>query len=251
MTFLIILIILISLIIILSLILLYKSPEVFENDIDFNKYFIVCARYNKDVSFLDNIPIKNIVLQKGIKPGEIINKANEATSYLYYIINNYDKLPDNIIFTHDEDESWHHDGKISENIYKWIKYYEDNKLEYYNFNNYITNWKEVDMDKNVIIYKDGTEESVNWFSIYKKFYMETLKPYNIILKTKHFPSIGCAQFIVSKKAIQNNPKEMYKNIYKWLIDNTQGEGNGNPDNLHSGYYTGRYLEWSWHFIFDK
>jgi hypothetical protein len=246
----IIFIILISLIILL-LILLYKNFEKFQNDIDFNKYFIVCARYNKDTSFLDKIPIKSIVLQKGNKNGEVINKANEATSYLYYIINNYENLPDNVIFIHDEDESWHHDGKITDNIYKWIKYYEDNKLNYYNFNHTKTFIKQIDMNKDVLIYDDGREIAEIWVQVYKKFYEETLKQYNIELITKNSPSIGCSQFIISKNAIQSNPKEMYEKIYKWLIDNTQGEGNGDSNNLLSGYYTGRYLEWSWHFIFDK
>jgi hypothetical protein len=39
-------------------------------------------------------------------------------------IENYDNLPENVIFIHDEDESWHHDGKITDNIYKWIDEYE-------------------------------------------------------------------------------------------------------------------------------
>ena len=248
----ILIILIITIIIILSIILLFNINEKFNNNIDFNYYFVVCARYNKDISFLNNIPIKSIVLQKGTKPGEVINKANEATSYLYYIINNYNNLPENVIFIHDEDKSWHHEGKLSDNIYKWIKYYEDNKLNYYNFNNTLTKWKEIDVNKQIIIFDNDTIETNNWLPVFKKLYDYALKPYNIILKTKTQPSVGCAQFIVSKKAIQSNPKEMYEKIYKWLVDNTNGEGNGNgKTDVYSGYYTGRYLEWSWHFIFDK
>jgi hypothetical protein len=242
-------IILISLIIalILILILFYIKIDNF-NNIDFNKYFIVCARYNKDVSFLNKIPINNSVLQKGNKEGEIVNIANEATSYLYYIINNYDKLADNVIFIHDEDENWHHDGKISDNIYKWIKYYEDNKLEYYNFNNYTVNFTDLNLDKNIIKINNEEPYPEKVVSAFNKYYETILIPYKKIMVNKQ---IKCAaQFIISKQRIRKNSKEFYEKIYNWLITNTNGEGNGDMNDPYSGYWTGRFLEITWDYIFN-
>ena len=47
-----------------------------------NNYHIIVSKYKKDVSFLDKIGISYTVIDKNTAP----NKANEATSYLYYII---------------------------------------------------------------------------------------------------------------------------------------------------------------------
>jgi len=111
--------------------------------------------------------------------------------------------------------------------------------------------KEFDFNKNVIIYDNGKEVNDIYMPALKKLYEDVYKPYNIIMKTKNTPSIGCAQFIVSKKAIHKNPKDFYEKLYLWLIDNTNGEGSGDSNDLYSGYFTGRYLEWTWHLIFDK
>ena len=41
-----------------------------------------------------------------------MNKGNEASVYLKYIIDNYDNLPDFTFFIHDEEYAWHHTGSI-------------------------------------------------------------------------------------------------------------------------------------------
>ena len=60
----------------------------------------------------------------------------------------------------------------------------------------------------------------------------------------------CAQFIVSKKQITRHPKEFYQKYYDWLLENTSCEGNGDQNDIYSGYNTSRYAEWSWRFIFS-
>ena len=60
----------------------------------------------------------------------------------------------------------------------------------------------------------------------------------------------CAQFIVSKERIINKPIDFYKGLYKWLVENTNGEGNGDQNDIYSGYMTSRYAEWSWRYIFS-
>ena len=95
------------------------------------EYLIVCAKYNKNTDFLKNTSIPSIVIEKN---KEVPNVAHEATSYLYYILQNYESLPPNVIFIHDENGSWHHEGDITDNLEKWIKEYEK-EGGYYEFNN--------------------------------------------------------------------------------------------------------------------
>jgi hypothetical protein len=61
----------------------------------------------------------------------------------------------------------------------------------------------------------------------------------------------CAQFIVSRDAIRKHPREFYEKYYTWLIEKTSGEGNGSVDDMYSGFWTGRYAEYSWRFIFGN
>lgn len=193
-------------------------------------YFVVCARYNKNVDFLKEIGIPYKVIEKT----EVPNVANESTSYLYYIFKNYEILPENIIFIHDEDESWHHEGKITENIKGWIQEYEKLGRTYYEFNN--------ETKKKPKHYTTKAE---------KKLWEEVLEPeIGKYSEAKPLEGKCCAQFIVSKKQVQKHPKKFYKDYYDWLLENTSDEGKGTRWDIYSGYHTGRYAEWSWRFIFS-
>lgn len=221
------------------LFLIYVFQPIFEGFHKKNEdYHIVCANYDKSVDFLQGIEMPNTIIKKGT---DVPNKANEATSYLHYIISNYENLPNNIVFIHDEDESWHHKGKISENIYEWIKSYEDNGKKYYEFNN-------------VLFHKNGTNMPKNLYDenpVFKKYWDQCLRK-NIGDYSNAIPEEGkcCAQFIVSRNKILQKPKEFYVNMYNWFIENTHGEGNGDKENLNSSFNTGRYAEWTWRFIFS-
>lgn len=212
--------------ILLCLTLFLKKYESFHS----NSYFVVCSKYNKNTDFLKELSIPSIVIDKNVVP----NVANEATTYLYYILQNYDSLPENVIFIHDENESWHHDGKITENMEFWIKKYEESGSQYYEINKMTIN-KPDD-------YHNDAEKEL-WTQVFEP----QLGNYNEVS-----PSTGkcCAQFIVSKNQIHKHPKDFYQKYYNWLIDNTAGEGNGDTNNIYSGYYTSRYAEWSWRFIFS-
>ena len=221
----------------------------YENN--YSDYCVICARYKKSVDFLNDLKMPYVVLTKG---DEIPNKANEASTYLYYIIQNYDKLPENMIFIHDENESWHHDGKITEQIYNWIDEYIKNGKTYYELGN-----REME-DKNYTRWRTDHK------GVFMKFWDDIMKPYigeyddvkpkskihgtqvTQLPKTATYGTQG-AQFIVSKNNILKYPKEFYENFYNWLINNTLYEGNENPTDPYSGYSLGRYAEWSWRFIF--
>ena len=197
-----------------------------------NDYHIVCAKYNKSTDFLNNIGIKSTIIEKD---GTVPNKANEATSYLYYIVKNYDHLPKHLIFIHDEDKSWHHDGRITENLQKWIKTYEKNGHKYYNFNN-------SEMGENNDLYDKNPAFKHFWDNTMKS----TLGNYSGVTYEN---GKCCSQFIVSGKKILEKPREFYKKMYDWLITKTNGTGNGNKSDVYSGYWTGRYAEFSWRYIF--
>jgi len=207
--------------------------------IDYNNYAIVCAKYKNDVSFLEKVPIKSAVITKDI---DLPNIATESSSYLHYIIKNYDNLPDNIIFIHDHNESVHHIGKFTDNIDAWINAYQKNGFTYYEFSSY-------DITKEIV--KTKFRETPEFYNIFK-IYWDSVLQKSIGDYDAAEPNNGkcCAQFIVSRDTIRNRPIEFYQNMYDWLMNNTSGTGLGDPIDPYSGYNTGRYAEYSWRFIFN-
>lgn len=230
----------------LFLILFYYTIIKINNlskNINYSDYEIICARYIKDTSFLNNFKIKSNIIQKCIdnscNNNTCPNIGNEASSYLFYIINNWNKLPKNLIFIHDENSSWHHNGNITDNLSIWIKEYEDNGSIYYEFNS-------MTVDPTIIYNADSNKEPG-----FQKFYSENLEEYlgkwtDLPLK----PRKCCAQFIVSRKQIKKNPLQMYVKIYNWII-NDKLEDHNDKTEKEKSYIKGLYCEFTWNFIFTR
>lgn len=69
---------------------------------------IVIAHYNEDISYLDNIQYPFTLISTHSIPKETFpNKGNEAGTYLKYIIDNYNNLPDYIAFLHGHNTASH------------------------------------------------------------------------------------------------------------------------------------------------
>lgn len=203
------------------------------------KYHIVCANYNKDVNFLKLLKFPYTIVDKTMAP----NIANEATSYLWFILNNWDNLPENMIFIHDHNESWHQDGQFTDNINTYIKDFENSGSKYYNFNKC--------GDGSRLYSSEKMDEFHNRF--WKECMQET---FGDIEDSQSTCNKCCAQFIVNKQNVKNKPKEFYQNLYDWMIDNTNDKNNNfhNPKHLDdrtNSVSMGQTLEWTWSHIFQN
>jgi hypothetical protein len=199
-----------------------------------NKTNIVVSRYNKNVDFVykinNNIDINVMVYDKesSTNPFNVpVNKGNEASVYLKYIIDYYDELSEFTFFIHDEEYAWHHSGSI---IDKYIEAKLSNQL-FYNIN-----------DK--CIYSKPNNISLLDYSQLLKWYNEYIEQYIPLSKVPNNKDFiygyrGSAQFLVHKELIRNLPKEFYVKLYNWIITTDL-----------SNYYSGRYLEWTWHIFWD-
>ena len=192
-------------------------------------YNCVVSRYKKNVDFvykLKNIN-KHYIYDKEI-PENIynipINKGNEASVYLKYIIDHYENLADFTFFIHDDEYAWHHSGSIIDCFNEAVM---SNKL-YYNIN-----------DKCIL----GSIVSSNWYNdilIWYNKYIEEYIPWNN-LPNKDFTLNyrGSAQFLVHKSLIRNLPLKFYENLYNWLMT-TELECSR----------SGRYFEYTWHIFWE-
>ena len=195
---------------------------------------IVVSRYKKNVDFVHKINngknINVMIYDKENKNNPLnipVNKGNEASVYLKYIIDYYDELTDFTFFIHDDEYAWHHTGSI---IDKYNEAVMSNKM-YYNINDK-NHWRTKNLIDNTL-YK----ELLNWYNIYIEDYIPISKVPNN--SDFIYGYLGSAQFLVHKDLIKNFPKEFYINIYNWII----------TTNL-TNEISGRYLEWVWHIFWD-
>lgn len=189
----------------------------------------VVSRYNKNVDWA--YKLKNInklyIYDKETPENEYnipVNKGNEASVYLKYIIDHYDTLSDFTFFTHDEEYAWHHSGSIIDRFDEAVL---SNKL-YYNIN--------AGAVMGNIIYDRWYKEILIWYNNYIEKYIPRNTLPNQGWTTGHR---GSAQFLVHKSLITNLPLEFYENLYNWIITTDM-----------KNEKSGRFLEWTWHLFWD-
>jgi len=192
----------------------------------------VVSRYKKNVDWVYKLNnIENIYIydkETKVNPYSVpVNKGNEASVYLKYIVDHYDKLNEYTFFIHDDEYTWHHSGSIIDRYNEAIKETGDGKL-YYNIN-----------DKCIL----GSIITNKWYDdilIWYNTYIEKYIPLDS-LPSKDWTNgyRGAAQFIVHKSLITKLPKDFYENLYNWIITTDM-------ENLKSGMF----LEWSWHIFWD-
>jgi hypothetical protein len=195
---------------------------------------IVVSRYKKKVKFILklNKNTKYFVYDKETPNNPLnipVNKGNEASVYLKYIIDYYDELSDFTFFIHDEEYAWHHSGSI---INKYKEAINSNRY-YYNINDKCF-WNR----RNIIINDHGIK-IYNFFLNWYRHFLEEYIPFSKIPNNKDFlyGYRGSAQFLVHKNLIRNFPKEFYIKLYNWIITTEI-----------PNYFSGRFLEWTWHVM---
>ena len=194
---------------------------------------VVVSRYNKNTDFVYDLNKynTNILIYDKENPDNPlnvqVNRGNEASVYLKYVIDNYDKLTDFTFFIHDENYSWHHYGSIEE---QFIRALETNKL-FFNIN--FTSW-------------EGGINHINdvHFTWLMDWYNKFIEPY---IQYNKLPNkdwlVGynsCSQFLVHKSVIQLLPIKFYEDIYNWILNLSFDEGK----------LAGYFLEWTWHLFWD-
>jgi hypothetical protein len=154
-----------------------------------------------------------------------INRGNEASAYLKHIVDNYENLSDKTVFLHDEEYSWHHKGSIVNKVN------ENTNVTYVNLNSSLTgsmlthkHFKEIIND----YYKPCLEKYIGPHTLYGDW-------------TKG--RLGCAQFVIDKSIILKNPKQMYIDLYNWILSSSFGEKVGER-NIEA-----KFMEWTWDLIF--
>jgi len=204
---------------------------------------IVTSHWKEDLTFLTKSKFPVVLIDKeGADPSPfhpqhiIPNVGNESTSYLKYIIENYDNLPDHIAFIHGHETAHHHkhDRPLLEVI-------EGANIEKYGFIPINNMHRASSFFNEVYIDKSTENPRVIPIRLYK-FFDSLFIPCRGGQPLYDGPwahDLG-AQFIVSRERILANPKKLYEGWY--YISTT---------NLEFTEEFGYILEKCWHVIFGE
>lgn len=203
-------------------------------------YDIVIARYNESLDWLRWLTPDQRARVKVYNKGpddltcpvteKLPNVGREGHTYLWYIIQNYDHLPDHVIFiqAHPFDHFTFKPSDMSDVLSEWLK-----ETKWNGITNGITQKQfrhNTTRDFRIDWYKGNLYPSTMNFGEWMDTFVEkgTCPP-------KRIHACGC--FGVSRKLILSRPIEYYQKILEDLaVDN-------NPE-------SGHYLERSWHYIFN-
>lgn len=193
---------------------------------------MVISHYNEDLSYLNTEPFSNynhIIYTKGenspnFKNDKIIKLPNVGVcvhTYLQYIIDNYDSLPDISIFlpgscmdNHKKNMTLNTISKVEKtnNSVFYVNKVEDVKKELYNFT--LDEWKNTNINNQELnsdtkLRKSEIRPFGKW---YEKYFTD------IIINGVNYGGI----FAVSREHIRNRSKESYKELIN-LVNKDKNE----------------------------
>jgi hypothetical protein len=204
---------------------------------------IVTAHYNEDIEWLKKSKYPVVLCDKpGAKSSSFtpdksctlqVNKGREASSYLKYIVENYDRLPDRIAFIHGHETAGHQ--KYPKHLLQAID--DAKELDYVSLNNWIHMKKRVCETDTYL----GTECG-SWtaaFDDMKEHWESLFRPIVGFDMPEYVRFDASAQFVVTRKAIQRHPKESYQKLLDYMIEDGQND-----------FVRGVVMEFMWQSIFS-
>jgi len=190
----------------------------------FGDKLVVVASYHQNLDWICEISnIPHIVYTRD-KPSNKYNltpnNGYEASVYLKFIIDYYDRLPNSTAFVHGHRYSWHtsRDATYILTNLRWHDY------PYLDFN---LQWQvaqtKINADYRVI--------SENWDELYREYLGELPDQLNFYC---------CGQFVVSRERIRLRPLQFYQQLFDFVIDERI-----------STYSSSHLLEYTWSYILGE
>lgn len=221
--------------------------------------FLVLAKYKEDIEWCKIIKNKIIYSKFKNEPNYVPEPTGEASSYLKYIIDNYDKLHEWTLFAHAHEKHWHHSSSLYKSLSIDTNILLKNNIKFLSINhrdwdlyspeklpknnNYPKpmNYVEYDSKLNIKLHPQWLDNQTisDIFNLLfdKNFYIEY----------QFFPQ--SAQFIVHKDRILANSLDFYKKLYDWHLFHPYSLlPTGNKNQTKTGAFI---FESYWHYIFGE
>jgi hypothetical protein len=166
------------------------------------------------------------------------NKGHEAMAYLTYIIDNYDNLPDTVLFFHPHRVTWHNNVILDLDSKKTIERLSDAKVArdgYFNARCHLDpgcpDWLHPNRPPAEWDLVHKTEERFFTPRVWRELHPDAPVPHAISQPC-------CAQLAVSGERIRSHPRSEYLRYREWLLQTDLEDEN-----------SGRIMEYTWQYIF--
>jgi len=168
------------------------------------------------------------------------NKGREAMVYLTYLIENYDKLPDNVVFIHASRFAWHNDDPDFDAV-PTLRNLQFGHLEEVGYVNLRCVWV-IGCPYEIHPFRDdGHHDEESEVLSAKGAYKQA---FEVLLPGVPVPELVavscCSQFAVTRQKIQTRPRSDYEHYRDWLLETPLGDD-----------VSGRVLEFLWHILFGQ
>ncbi|KAJ5837138.1 Lipase class 3 [Penicillium robsamsonii] len=163
------------------------------------------------------------------------NKGRESMVYLTYIIDNYDNLPETMLFIHSKRYQWHNDDPYYDGIPP-LQNFQIPYLQEQGYVNLRCVWT-LGCPAEIRPLTDEHRGDVHAGEYFKHGFMALFPGVPI---PEEVGVSCCAQFGVSRAKALERPRSDYERFRTWLMETPL------DDDL-----SGRIMEYSWHMIFGK
>ncbi|EAW14931.1 DUF3431 domain-containing protein [Aspergillus clavatus NRRL 1] len=169
------------------------------------------------------------------KPKVAKNKGHEANVYLQYIIDNYHKLPETVVFLHSHLRAWHNEFVDQSNV-ESVRMMNVDVVRRNGYVNLRCNWYPGCPDE-VRPFREPRDEGRQPEHAFPE-------AWNYFFNGTDVPEViaapCCAQFAVSRKQIRERELDDYVRYHQWVMETEW------PDET-----SGRVMEYMWHIIFGQ
>jgi hypothetical protein len=185
-------------------------------------FLVIVSRAAEELEWTRTLPVPYRIVQKAnenhtlprhhpVHARLVPNTAFEASSYLTFIVDEYDNLPEVLVFLHAHESSWHQTGKIGDHLCAQLRAFVDGRPAYTSVNSFtIDSFPEHPQElRTRMIVASGM-----WDAVLAPTFGEVEA-----LTTFEADSgpMCCAQFIVTRGTVQRLPREFYVRWLAWLL----------------------------------
>lgn len=170
-----------------------------------------------------------------------VNKGAEASAYLLFILRNWENLPQKIAFLDGHERSWHAKFNMLERIDRCKRL----SLRYIGLN----------------MCRIDTATNPTWSrASFAPVWNAVVRPHVHLPCPHRIVADGSGQFMVTRQAIKHWPKELYADLYKYVVGSKHWPGDsrwqdavgftyspGGDDSFVGGVF---FLEWIWSYLFS-
>ncbi len=247
--------ILIILLIVLHKLLCRKTSKYMGN----RNVFVVLSKYDEDTSWVSKLPYPFAIYSKSPIDKNYINLGtdSEASTYLHYIIENYDDLHEWTLFIHAHETHWHHPTSVIKSCEIDLDSLGEEFISInHDFHNNTDNILIAEYDKDNMTPEELTVDE------YQQVFIDIFgkEEYNKVVE-KYFSKEGyiysqkypmSAQFYVHKSRILSRPKYFYQHCLEKLVDRRYVLSRKPKTTKYTNRRIGAFfMEANWHYIFGE